>query len=367
MNIDKQAAISRAERHWRETLVLPTSNLRKVIETIDAAELQVALVVDNEEKLLGVITDGDVRRALLRGLTLTAAASDVMTLEPTVVTPDMRPSAIENLMLERDLRHIPVVDDTGKLLGLALQGSKQAGHKFENRVFLMAGGLGSRLGELTKDVPKPMLRVGDKPILETILESFLAQGFYRFTIAVNYKSDLIEGYFGDGSRWGAEIEYLHEAKRLGTCGALSLLQTTPSEPFFVMNADLLTKVNFSQMLEFHTTNNQAATMAVREYDIQVPFGVVNVDGHNIKELTEKPVQRYFVNAGVYVLNPNCLKHVPNDEFYDMTNLFNALLDKKQAVASFPIYEYWLDIGRLSDFEKANSDYLELWPESNDMN
>ena len=349
-------------KDWRATLVAPDASLRDVIATIDAAELQIAVVIDAEEHLLGVITDGDVRRALLRGLTLTTPAAEVMTLNPTTVTPDMRPTAIENLMLERDLRHIPVVDASGVLVGLALPGTNKGGRKFNNQVFLMAGGLGSRLGDLTRDTPKPMLRVGGKPILETILEGFLAQGFYRFTIAVNYKSDLIQAYFGDGSRWGAEVSYLHEAKRLGTCGALSLLEKTPEQPFFVMNADLLTKVNFGQMLEFHTLNSACATMAVREYDVQIPFGVVDTEDSSITALTEKPVQRYFVNAGVYVLEPDCLDHIPENDMFDMTQLFNSLLTRAQKAVSFPVHEYWLDIGRLSDFEQANSDYHELWAE-----
>ena len=196
--------------HWQKTLVDPDASVREVLKVIDAAELQVALVVNENRKLLGVITDGDVRRSLLKGLTLESCASQVMTQNPTVASSDMRPSAIEALMREKQLRHIPVLDEQGVLLDLFLLDEATKIERFENTVVLMAGGLGERLGELTKDMPKSLLKVGDKPILEIILESFLAQGFYRFQLSVNYKAEMIQDYFGDGSRWGASIGYLHE-------------------------------------------------------------------------------------------------------------------------------------------------------------
>ncbi len=346
--------------HWQKTLVDPDASIRKVLKVIDEAELQVALVVNENRKLLGVITDGDVRRGLLRGLTLEACASEVMTQNPTVASSDMRPSAIEALMREKQLRHIPVLDEQGVLLDLFLLDEATKIERFENTVVLMAGGLGERLGELTKDMPKSLLKVGDKPILEIILESFLAQGFYRFQLSVNYKAEMIENYFGDGSRWGASIGYLNEHTRMGTAGSLSLFQEKPKEPFFVMNGDLLTKVNFKQMLEFHTAQAQLATMAVREYDVQVPFGVIELDGQNIINIIEKPVKRYFVNAGVYILSPQCLPLIPKDEFFDMPSLFLKLINNGFTTSSFPLHEYWLDIGRMSDFQRAGVEYLEHW-------
>jgi dTDP-glucose pyrophosphorylase len=345
---------------WHKTLVSPNNTLREVLAAIDAAELQVALVVDNHKKLLGVITDGDVRRGLLAGMTLESPASKVMNTQFTVATEDMKPSASETLMREKQLRHIPIVDEHGIILDLRLLDEVTKTERLPNVVVLMAGGLGERLGELTKDTPKPLLKVGDKPILEIILESFLAQGFHRFFLSVNYKSQMIEDYFGDGSRWGASIQYVRETKRLGTGGSLSLLPEVPKEPFFVMNGDLLTKVNFKGMLEFHESQAQLATMAVREYDVQIPFGVTELDGHKIIGLSEKPVKRFFVNAGVYVLSPQCLPLIPKDDFFDMPNLFQKLIDNGFTTASFPLHEYWLDIGRMSDFQRANVEYLENW-------
>jgi dTDP-glucose pyrophosphorylase/urease gamma subunit len=349
--------------NWEKTLVQPTDTLRQVLSVIDKAELQIALVVDDQKKLLGVITDGDVRRGFLAGLTLESTASKVMNPQFTVATQDMKPSAIEALMREKQLRHIPIIDENGIILDLRLLDEATKTERLPNIVVLMAGGLGERLGELTKDTPKPLLKVGDKPILEIILESFLAQGFHRFFISVNYKSQMIEDYFGDGSRWGAEIQYVRETKRLGTGGSLSLLSELPKEPFFVMNGDLLTKVNFKGMLEFHESQTQLATMAVREYDVQIPFGVTELDGHKITGLVEKPVKRFFVNAGVYVLSPQCLPLIPKDNFFDMPSLFQKLIDNGFATSSFPLHEYWLDIGRMSDFQRANVEYLENWPKS----
>jgi dTDP-glucose pyrophosphorylase/predicted transcriptional regulator len=347
--------------NWEKTLVRPTDTVRQVLKVIDTAELQIALVADETRKLVGVITDGDVRRGLLAGRTLESSASSVMNTEFTVAADDMKPSATEALMRERQLRHIPIVDENGTILGLRLLDEVTKTERLDNVVVLMAGGLGERLGELTKETPKPLLKVGDKPILEIILESFLAQGFHRFFMSVNYKSQMIEDYFGDGSRWGATIQYVRESKRLGTGGSLSLLPDMPKEPFFVMNGDLLTKVNFKGMLEFHETQAQLATMAVREYDVQIPFGVTELEGHKITGLVEKPVKRFFVNAGVYVLSPQCLPLIPKEEFFDMPNLFQKLITSGFNTSSFPIHEYWLDIGRLSDFQRANVEYLENWP------
>ena len=346
-------------KKWRETLVSKEDSLRSVLLTIDKNELQVALVADESLKLLGLITDGDVRRALLRGLTLEATAADVMTSKPTVVKPSMKPSTVDALMRQRELRHIPIVDEAGRILDLALPGKSAEPEQFDNEVVLMAGGLGTRLGELTKELPKPLLRVGGKPILETILESFLAQGFSNFTIAVNYRSELIEDYFGDGNRWGVRIDYLREEERLGTCGALRLFKSVPQKPFFVMNADLLTQINFVHMLEFHLRYPQVATMAVREYQNRIPFGVVKMDGSYITDIVEKPVQQHFVNAGVYILDPSTLQLLPKEGPHNMTTLFHDLIERGEKTASFAIHEYWLDIGRLSDFERANLDYSQL--------
>jgi NDP-sugar pyrophosphorylase family protein len=224
----------------------------------------------------------------------------------------------------------------------------------------MAGGLVNRLRPLTDECPKPMLKVGNKPLLETIVENFIEYGFHRFYISVNYMADVVESYFGDGSRWGVDIEYLHEEHRLGTAGALSLLPETPTEAILVMNGDLLTKVNFKQLLDFHYGHQAQATMCVREYDFQVPYGVVKIDGQRITSIDEKPIQRFFVNAGIYVLEPEALDLISSNIFFDMTTLFEKLIELKKEPAVFPIREYWLDIGHLADYNRANGEYRDIF-------
>ncbi|MGL4611618.1 MAG: nucleotidyltransferase family protein [Trueperaceae bacterium] len=355
-----EPGIIRAMAQWQQTLVSPENTIRQVLRVIDNAELQVALVTDPQDKLLGVITDGDVRRGLLRGQSLESPALSIMNTEFIAASPDMFLTAVEALMREKQLRHMPILDADGRILDLVLLDETTKTQRLDNLVVLMAGGLGERLGELTRETPKSLLKIGEKPILEIILESFLAQGFYRFCMSINYKADMIENHFGDGSRWGAEIRYVRESKRLGTGGSLSLLPEVPKEPFFVMNGDLLTKVNFKGMLEFHKAQAQLATMAVREYDVQIPFGVTELQGTTITGIVEKPIKRFFVNAGVYVLSPQCLPIIPQDTFFDMPNLFQKLMQGGFTTSSFPLHEYWLDIGQMGDFQRAGLDYLEHW-------
>lgn len=350
-------------RDWTRTFVRPDATLREVLATIDAATLQVALVVDEATRLLGIITDGDVRRALLRGVDLSALAEEVMTHRPVTASPDLKPAAIQRLMWANDLHQVPVIDANGVLVGLALHGTLLPRERLDRDVFLMAGGLGTRLGALTKRVPKPMLRIGDKPILELILDDLLAQGFHRFSIAVNYRAELIERHFGDGGRWGADVRYLRETKRLGTCGALSLIADRPTESFLVINGDILAKLSYQEMLDAHEATGAAATLAVRDYAVQVPFGVARMDGDGrVRELSEKPTERFAVNGGIYVLDPACLDLIPEDTPFDMTQLLDDLLARGLRVQGHRINDYWVDVGRASDLAQADADFEANWRE-----
>lgn len=340
----------------RKVTVSPTDSMRSVIEVIDRAELQVALVIDAEGRLLGTITDGDVRRALLRGMRLDDLASTVMNALPIVATSEESEAAIHSLMQMTGLRRIPVVGDEGQLVGLAIPRSESSLAVASNLVVIMAGGLGSRLEELTQDRPKPLLEVGTKPMLETIVERFVSQGLTRIVMAVNYRADMIKGHFGDGANFGASIEYLHEEKRLGTAGALQYLPTDLKEPFIVVNADVLTTVDYRKLLRFHEEFGPDATMGVSYHDVQIPFGVVKVTDQQVEAIDEKPVYRYFVNAGIYVLEPSCLQYIPKGEYFDMTSLLGLLLEGGRKVSSYPIHEYWQDIGRKDDYERANREF-----------
>ena len=336
---------------WRDALIRPEDTVRETIRRIDGSSTQIALVVDPAGCLLGTITDGDIRRGLLKGVSLDDPARMIMNTSPTCASPGDEREKILARMKAKSLHQIPIVDAGRKVVGLEVLDELLSARR-DNWVVLMAGGRGTRLRPLTDDTPKPMLRVGAKPIIETIMESFIDQGFNRFYLAVNYRAEMVRAHFGDGSRWGVEIGYLNEESPLGTAGALSLLPSRPTSPLVVMNADLLTRVGFGHMLDFHRTHGAAATMGVREYDFQVPFGVVTIKDQSIVSIEEKPTHRFFVNAGIYVLSPETLELVPRGRHFDMPDLFEALIARGRETAVFPVREYWIDIGRMDDFERA---------------
>lgn len=338
---------------WRDLLIAPDLTIRDAIARIDAGNAGIALVTDRDDHLLGTITDGDVRRGLLRGLNLTDAVREVMNRTPTTAGHRDDRGTILALMKRKLFHQIPLVDEHGRVVGLeTLDELLQPGRR-ETPVVLLAGGLGMRLRPLTEEVPKPMLRIGDRPILESILDSFIEYGFYRFYLAVNYKADVIERHFGNGSRWGVEISYLREGEKLGTVGPLSLLPELPTEPLVVMNADILTRVNFSQLLDYHRANQAIATVCVREHRHTVPYGVVSMSGDSLLVgIEEKPVHRSMVSAGIYVIQPEALRGLQKGRHCDMPAFLQHLMAGEQRVIGFPIHEFWLDIGRLEDLERA---------------
>jgi dTDP-glucose pyrophosphorylase len=331
------------------------------IRTLEEGGAQICLVVDENRRLLGTVTDGDVRRGILRSLTLTAPVTEIMRSSPRFAYIGDPPERLLAMMEQAEIQQIPLVNSDRQVVGLitARELSKIAPAR-ENWVVLMAGGLGNRLRPLTDDTPKPLLKVGSKPLLETIMETFRAQNFTHFFFSVNYKAEMVKAHFGDGSKWNCQIEYLEEKNRLGTAGALSLLPERPSAPMIVMNGDLLTKVNFASMVDFHQEQGGLATMGVREYDLQVPYGVVEISDGRIAALTEKPVHTFFVNAGIYVVDPAILNIIPKNKFFDMTDLFNHLIKDEKPTAVFPIREYWLDIGKPDDFARANGEFSDIF-------
>lgn len=345
---------------WKEVLISPTTTVIEAIKIIDATALQIALVVDGDNRLLGTLTDGDVRRAILKGISLGNPVQTVMNHEFTSVSITETRDNILRLMKEKQFHQLPVLDENRCIVGLELLDELISIKKRDNLVVLMAGGLGTRLGSLTKECPKPLLKVGNKAVLETIIDNCKEYGFYRFAISINYKAEMIQDYCGDGSRWGVEISYIHENKRLGTAGALGLLKDIPADPILVMNGDVLTKVNFQHLIDFHVVQQSAATMCVREYDFQVPYGVVKIDKQKLLGIEEKPVHHFFVSAGIYVLNPESLGFVPKGQYFDMPSLFERMMEHKMETTVFPIREYWLDIGKLDDFERANGEYNEVF-------
>ena len=336
------------------------ATIKEALGIIDSGAMQIALVVDDNDKLLGTLTDGDIRRGILRGLDLDSSIETIVFKEPAIAKISSTKEEILKIALSKKLHQIPIIDDNGIVLDLKEIEELVEPKIKTNRVILMVGGLGTRLRPLTQDMPKPMLKVGNKPILQTIVEKFAEYGFVNITMCVHFNASIIRDYFGDGKEFGVNIDYVLEEKRMGTAGALSLLKERPSEPFFVMNGDLLTNVNFEHIFNYHMLNKATATMCVREYDYEVPYGVVKMNDNKIIEIAEKPVQKFFVSAGIYMLSPEILDLIPKNEFYDMPALFEKLIKLSKNVISFPIREYWLDIGRMEEYQRANEEYKEVF-------
>ena len=343
---------------WRQAIVTEVATVRDAMRAIEAAHIQIAFVVDDSGVVTGTITDGDVRRGLLAGATLDTPAAQVMKRGAITAPAGTDHDLLVSLMRRKGVRQVPLVDDGGRIVAVRLLDGAFTVPDRLNEAIVMVGGLGTRLGELTAHTPKPLLHVGRRPLLETILERLIEHGFRRVLFAVNYRAEMIRAYFGDGSQWGIHIGYVQETKRMGTAGALSLLNDAPSSPFVVMNGDVLTTLDFSRLLEFHAEHRPAATIAVRDYTTQVPFGVVEVQGHKVVGIVEKPVLKHYVNAGVYVLDPSCLDLVRAHEPLDMPELLQRLMVAGEEVVRYEVHEYWRDVGRLDDLEAAHAEYHE---------
>jgi dTDP-glucose pyrophosphorylase len=343
-----------------DTLLPPQASIREAIACIDRNKPHVVFVVEEGRRLVGSVTDGDVRRGLLRGIGLDQPLREVMNSSPLSARVNESPLTIRELMVAKGLRHIPIVDRDQAILGVETLETLLHTEGRPNWVFLMAGGFGTRLRPFTQVFPKPLLPVGSKALIETILESFISFGFRRFFISVHYKAEMIKTHFGDGSRWGVRIDYIQEDEPLGTAGALGLLPEVPELPLIMMNGDILTKVNFAHLLEFHEENKSSATMCVREYDLQVPYGTVELEGQRLRRMVEKPTYTFFVNAGIYVFSPEVVSQVKHGDRKDIPQLIEEVQAEGREVMAYPIHEYWLDIGRMDDFERAQADVTALF-------
>lgn len=331
---------------------------------VDHGGCGIVLVVDAEEHLVGTITDGDLRRAVLAGTDLKLPVSAILASkistrfpEPITARVGENRETILELLHGNDLRQLPILNNEGKVVDLVMIDDLIPIRDLPLQAVIMAGGLGSRLRPLTDDLPKPMLPVGGKPLMELVIEQLRQAGIGRVNVATHYKPEKISDYFGDGSSFGVEIKYVNEDKPLGTGGALGLMDE-PTEPMLVINGDILTEVDFRAMLAYHQENRAVMTVGVKQYDINVPYGVIECEGSRVCALREKPQVHLLVNAGVYLLEPTVYKFIPNGERFNITDLIQWLLDSDCTVVSFPIIEYWLDIGQPSDYEQAQNDMQE---------
>jgi dTDP-glucose pyrophosphorylase len=340
---------------WRKALLPGNANLQQAIRNLDDTGLQIVLVVSPENVLLGTVTDGDIRRGLLRGLDLTSAVEAIMYREPLVVPPDLGRDTVLQLMQANRFHQLPVIDEGRHVVGLHVWDELLVPSKRPNLMVIMAGGQGTRLRPHTDTCPKPLLKVSGKPMLEHIIERARAEGFQHFVIAVHYLGQMIEDYFGDGSRWQVKIEYLREPSPLGTAGAIGLLNPRPTAPIVVSNGDVLTDIRYDELLGFHNRHAAMATMAVRLHEWQNPFGVIHIRGLDIVGFEEKPVSRSHINAGVYVLEPRALDALTGGEQCDMPTLFSRLQERSGRTIVYPMHEPWLDVGRASDLERAQDE------------
>lgn len=338
---------------WRPALLHDRASVQEAVRCLNDAGLQIVLVVDGDGRLVGTITDGDVRRGLLRGITLPQPVDAIVQREPLVAPQGLSHTLAQSLMRSNGIHHLPVIDDDRRVVGLHLWHAIDDGPgPRPNLMVVMAGGRGVRLRPHTENCPKPMLPVGDKPMLEHILERARSDGIRRFLFATHYLGHMVEEHFGDGARWDVAIDYLREDRPLGTGGALGLIGEPPEEAFLVTNGDVLADVRYGEILDYHERQHAAGTMAVRSHEWQHPFGVVRTEGVHIVGFEEKPLIRTQVNAGIYVLEPRVLTHLRRDEHCNMPGLFERLQAAAERTIVYPIHESWLDVGRPTDLAKA---------------
>jgi dTDP-glucose pyrophosphorylase/CBS domain-containing protein len=347
----------------RELCIRPTDTLRDTMALLDRTGVGIALITDDEQRLLSTVTDGDIRRALLAGHALDdpivkfdASTSRIAgTGRPVTAPKGTSPDRLLEIMSTASVRHVPIISADGRVVDLHTL-SELAGKQCRNiDAVVMAGGFGSRLRPLTERLPKPMLQVGDRPLLQHILERLERSGIRRVHVTTHYQPDAITEYFGDGSRLGLEIEYVQEKEPLGTLGALGLLPDQDT-PLLVVNGDVLTEVDFDAMLSYHEDSGVEMTVGVRQFEMAVPYGVVDIVANRVRALEEKPIYHLFVNAGIYLVEPTILNRIEAGRRLDATDLIGQLLTEGRPVASFPIHEYWLDIGQHDDYERANRDW-----------
>lgn len=342
-------------KDWNKHIVKDSVNTLEVIRTINELQLHFVVVVSESGRLLGTVTDGDIRRGLLAGKDLNKSVGEVMNADPFVVTADYDPSKVRKMCTKKGITFVPMVDEKGNLINVITSSDLVFERKSEFPVVIMAGGLGSRLGDLTKNCPKPMIRIGGKPILEILLEKIAAQGFREIYLCVNYLHEQIQEHFGDGERLGLKIEYIVENTRMGTAGALSLLKGKLDRPFIVTNADIITDINFNHMIDFFNNEKADAIVGVRTYEVEIPFGVIKAKDKKLVAIEEKPRVAYLVSAGMYVISPKLIDLVSPSTYLDMPHFLEKIMAEKKAVNVFPIHENWIDVGRASDLMLASKE------------
>jgi dTDP-glucose pyrophosphorylase/CBS domain-containing protein len=345
-----------AQLRLENAVTSPTTSIAEAIALLDKAGTGALVLCTQDRILCGLLTDGDIRRAILQGKDMSSSCDTIATRMPMVVPRYVLSGEALDLMNLHDINHLPVVDAENRVVEFLLRKDLVPEGRLDLSAVIMAGGYGKRLLPLTENVPKPMLPVGDRPLLELIIQQLRRSGIRDVNLTTHYLSESIVNHFGDGRGFGVSLNYLEEDHPMGTAGGLKQMKR-PTGPFVVINGDILTGVPFHEMLTYHRKHQAMLTVGVRKYDMQVPFGVVECEGVRITKLQEKPSLSFFINAGTYLLEPSAWDYIPEARPFDMTDLIQTLLDAGQPVASFPIMEYWLDVGRHEDYQKAQEDVL----------
>ena len=349
----QEKPLSAAKEIWARAILFPDATIQQAISNLDQVAIKIAMIVNAGGELEGTISDGDIRRALLKGLDLSSPITSIIHRNAVVVPPELDREVVVQMMVANKIQQIPIVDGQRHLVGLHLWDEISTPSVRKNIMVVMAGGVGMRLRPHTENCPKPLVNVAGKPMLEHIIDRAKVEGFRHFVLAIHYLGYMIEEYFGNGERFGVHIDYLREQSPLGTAGALGMLDPEPGAPFVVTNGDVITDIRYGELLDFHIRHKAAATMAVRVHEWQHPFGVVQTQGVEIIGFEEKPVARTHINAGVYVLDPVALSFLSFEERCDMPTLFERLQTQSQRTVAYPMHEPWLDVGRPDDLAIAN--------------
>lgn len=342
------------EQPWRQAILPSSATIGEALENLDLTAIKIVLVIDASGRFEGTVSDGDIRRALLKGYGLSSILANVVHHGALVAPLELTRETALQLMKSNKIQQIPIVDSQQKIVGLHLWEEITTPAVRDNTMLIMAGGMGTRLRPYTENCPKPLVLVAGRPILEHIIERAKLEGFNNFIFAVHYLREMIEDHFGDGKAFNIQINYLRETSPLGTAGALSLLAEGPEAPFIVTNGDVITDIRYGELLDFHIRHNALATMAIRAHEWQNPFGVVRTNGMEIVGFEEKPIVKSYINAGVYALSPGALQQLSPDIHCDMPTLFSRLQEQGKRTLAYPMHEPWLDIGRPEDLNNASS-------------
>lgn len=344
-----------------DLFIFPDQSIDDAIRCIDRNADGISLVVNQDHKLIGTITDGDIRRAIMAGFNLTTPISELLKTkadspypEPITASLDDSAETLLHIMQERSIHQIPLVNNDGCVENLITMKELFPQEIIPLQAVIMAGGYGTRLRPLTNTLPKSLLPIGNRPLMELIIDQLKQSGVNQVSVTTHFQAEKIVDYFGDGSEWGININYITEDQPLGTAGALGLI-SNPDQPLLVINGDILTKLDFQAMLSFHRKNSADLTVAVRRYDLQVPYGVLECEDFVVQKVREKPSINFLVNAGIYLIEPSFQKYIPPETRFDMTELIETLINNQRKVVSFPVVEYWIDIGQLSDYQQAQDD------------